>query len=283
MTGPWINEKRVQSIAKPVTLSVAPNGAYKTKKDHPKLPMTAKELAETAAACRDAGAVMIHLHVRDHDGVHLLDEHAYRTATAAVTRAVGRNMVVQITSEAGGRYNRHEQMAIVRAVVPEAVSIALREIVPDAATEGDAATFYAGLRREGIFIQTILFSPEEVARYYDLRERGVLGEGKDFLLFVLGRYTPGQVSVPTDLLPFLSVFHGDVPWAMCAFGHQEHACAVTAAALGGHVRVGFENNLYASDGSIAADNSVLVRQAADGVRFLARPLGTAEDLRQLYS
>jgi uncharacterized protein (DUF849 family) len=192
-------------------------------------------------------------------------------------------MVVQITCEAGGRYNRHEQMGVVRAVVPEAVSIALREIVPDAAAEGDAASFYAGLRSQGTFLQTILFTPEEVTRYYDLRERGVLGEGKDFLLFVLGRYTPGQVSAPSDLLPFQSVFRGDVPWAMCAFGRQEHACAVTAAALGGHVRVGFENNLYASDGSIAADNSVLVRKAADGVRFLARPLGTAADLRELYS
>jgi len=276
-------ERPMETHLKPVTISVAPNGAYKTKKDHPKLPMTAKELAETAAACRDAGAAMIHLHVRDHDGVHLLDEHAYRTATAAVTKAAGRDIVVQITCEAGGRYNRHEQMAVVRAVVPEAVSIALREIVPDAAAEGDASDFYNWLRGKGALIQTILFAPEELTRYYDLRERGVLGEGKDFLLFVLGRYTPGQVSTPSDLLPFLSAFRGDVPWAMCAFGRQEHACAVAAAALGGHVRVGFENNLYASDGSIAADNSVLVRQAADGVRFLARPLGTAEDLRQLYS
>lgn len=273
----------MEANLKPVTLSVAPNGAYKTKKDHPRLPMTPKELAETAAACSDAGAAMIHLHVRDHDGVHLLDEHAYRTASAAVTKAVGRDIVVQITSEAGGRYSRHEQMAVVRAVAPEAVSMALREIVPDAAAESDAASLYSWLRRQGVLIQTILFTPEEVTRYYALRERGVLGEGPDFLLFVLGRYTPGQISAPADLLPFLSVFRGDCPWAMCAFGRQEHACAVTAAALGGHVRVGFENNLHASDGSVAADNSVLVRQAADGVRFLARPIGTAEDLRGLYS
>lgn len=273
----------MQVPLKPVTVCVAPNGAYKTKKDHPRLPMTPKELGETAAACRAAGAAMIHLHVRDHDGVHLLDEHAYRTATAAVTRAVGRDMVVQITCEAGGRYNRQEQMAVVRAVVPEAVSIALREIAPDAQAESEAADFYAWMRREHVFIQTIVFTPEEVTRYYALRERGVMGEGKDFLLFVLGRYSPGQTSAPADLLPFLSVFRGDVPWAMCAFGAQEHACAVTAAALGGHVRVGFENNLLAADGSVAADNAVLVRQAADGVRFLARPLGSAQDLRELYS
>jgi len=42
--------------------------------------MTAKELAETAAARRDADAAMIHPHVRDHDGAHLLDQHAYRGA-----------------------------------------------------------------------------------------------------------------------------------------------------------------------------------------------------------
>ena len=267
----------------PVIIGVAPNGAYKTKKDHPRLPMTPKELAETAAACRDAGAAMIHLHVRDHDGVHLLDEHAYRTATAAVTAAVGRNIVVQITSEAGGRYRRGEQMAVVRAVKPEAVSLALREIVPDAAAEPEAAEFFAWLRREHVLVQPIVFSPEELERYYDLRRRGILGEGPDFLLFVLGRYTKGQVSSPSDLLPYLSVYRGDAPWSMCAFGPREHACAVTCAALGGHVRVGFENNLYVSDGSVAPDNAALVRQAAEGARFLARPVGTAEDFRALYS
>lgn len=267
----------------PLILGVAPNGAYKTKKDHPGLPMTPKELAETAAACRDAGAVMIHLHVRDHDGVHLLEEQAYRAAVTAVTRAVGRGMVVQITSEAGGRYRRQEQMAVVRSVIPEAVSLALREIVPDAAAEADAAPFFAWLRRERILKQTILFSPEEVARYHDLRERGVLGDGPDFPLFVLGRYTQGQVSAPADLLPFLSAYRGDSPWAICAFGRKEHACAVTAAALGGHARVGFENNLYAADGNLAPDNAALVRRAAEGARFLARPLGTADDLRALYS
>lgn len=267
----------------PVIIGVAPNGAYKTKKDHPRLPMTPKELAETAAACRDAGAAMIHLHVRDHDGVHLLDEHAYRTATAAVGAAVGKDMVVQITSEAGGRYRRHEQMAVVRAVVPEAVSLALREIVPDAAAEPEAAEFFAWLRRERILVQPIVFSPEELARYYDLRRRGVLGEGRDFLLFVLGRYTKVQVSSPSDLLPYLSVYRGDAPWSMCAFGPLEHACAVTSAALGGHVRVGFENNLYVSNGAVAPDNAALVRQAAEGARFLARAIGTAEDFRSLYA
>ena len=267
----------------PLIVGVAPNGAYKSKKDHPHLPMTAKELADTAVACRDAGAAMIHLHVRDHDGVHLLDANAYRNATAAITRAVGRDFLVQITTEAGGRYQRHEQMAVVRATRPDAASIALREIVPDAGAEAEAAEFYAWMRREQVLIQTIVFTPDELARYYDLRERGVLGAGPDFLLFVLGRYTPGQVSSPIDLLPFLSVYRGDLPWSVCAFGRMEHACAIAAAALGGHVRVGFENNLTLADGSVAGGNAALVAQVTRGAAALGRPLGTAQDIRALYS
>ncbi|OGA42483.1 MAG: class III aminotransferase [Betaproteobacteria bacterium RIFCSPLOWO2_12_FULL_63_13] len=269
--------------SKPVTLSVAPNGAFKTKKDHPNLPTTPAELAETAAACCDAGAAMIHLHVRDRDGVHLLDQHAYAVATAAIRGAVGHGIVIQITSEAAGRYQRHEQMAVVRATKPEAVSIAMREIVPDSAAETEAEGFYRWLRSNGTLVQTILFSSDEVSRYYELRERGVFGDGKDFPLFVLGRYTPGQMSAPADLLPFLSVFRNDVSWAMCAFGRREHACAITAAALGGHVRVGFENNLTQPDGTLAADNAAQVRRVADGVGALGLRLGNANDLRALYS
>ena len=270
---------------KPVTLAVAPNGAFKTKTDHPKLPMTQQELVEAAVACRDAGAAMIHLHVRDSNGVHLLDEHAYVAATAAIRRAVGRDMVIQITSEAAGRYKRQEQMAVVRATKPEAVSVALREIVPDSAAETDAADFYRWLHGTGTLVQTILFSPDEVSRYRELRQRGILGGGNDFLLFVLGRYTPGQKSTPADLLPFLSALRDDVPcpWAMCAFGQREHACAITAAALGGHVRVGFENNLHQPDGTLAGDNAVQIQRAADGVRSLGLGLGGADDLRGLYS
>jgi uncharacterized protein (DUF849 family) len=69
---------------------------------------------------------------------------------------------------------------------------------------------------------------------------------------------------------------------MCAFGATEHACATAAAALGGHVRVGFENNLLLKDGSIAPDNAALVMQAADAARCLGRPLATAQDVRQRF-
>lgn len=268
----------------PLILANAPNGASRTQADHPALPMTAPELARTAAEIAEAGAALIHIHVRDAEGRHLLDAEAYRAATRAIRAEVGNRLVVQITSEAAGRYAAPEQIAVVRAVRPEAVSLALREIVPDAAAEPAAADFFAWARRERVLLQVILYEPAEVTRYVELKARGVLGEGGDFPLFVLGRYTPGQVSRPADLLPFLAVAGEELPlWSICAFGPRENACALAAAALGGHVRVGFENNLLSPDGRPAENNAAQIRRAAEGARLLGRPLADADAARAMMA
>ena len=69
---------------------------------------------------------------------------------------------------------------------------------------------------------------------------------------------------------------------MCAFGPQENACAIAAASLGGHARVGFENNLFLKSGEQAASNAALVTQVAQGALALGRPLATAQDIRNLF-
>lgn len=267
---------------KPLAIAVAPNGATRSKKDHPRLPMTRHELVDAAVACRDAGAVMFHLHVRDHDGLHLLDEHAYRSAINAIAQAVGSAMVIQITTESAGRYRREQQMAVLRAVVPEAASLALREFVPDASAEREAADLFSWLRARRIMTQMILYSSDELLRFEDLKRRGVFGPGPESLMFVLGRYKERQESDPRDLLAFVSAHRGSAVWSSCAFGSAENACAMVTAALGGHVRVGFENNLWLPDGTLAPDNSTLVRMAVEGARLIGRPLASADDWRTLH-
>lgn len=266
----------------PLIITVAPNGAYKTAKEHPAVPMTPAALAAEARACLDAGAAMMHMHVRTPEGKHSLDVQAYRDALAAVDQAVGKEMLIQVTSEAAGVYQAPAQMAMVRELKPEAVSIGLREIAVPAIPETELAGFFAWIAAERIMTQIILYSAEDVQRWQDFRARGLVPEGAWSLLFVLGRYVAGQQSSPQDLLPFLQVYDGSLPWAICAFGRQENACVTTAAAFGGHMRVGFENNLLLRDGSIAAGNRALVEQAADGGRVLGRPLATAQQARDIY-
>lgn len=266
---------------KPLILAVAPNGARKTKADHPALPMNPEEIAETGAVCCAAGAAMIHLHVRDDDGGHSLSPAAYRDAIAALRDRVGENLVIQVTSEAVGIYGPEQQMAMVRELEPEAVSIAIRELLPEDGPEEPFGDFAHWMADRGILPQWILYSSEDVERFQSLKDREIIPSGPSFRLYVLGRYTKNQRSEPGDLLPFLASASGDDPWAICAFGPKETASAVTAAALGGHARVGFENNLYLPDGQRAPDNAALVAAVASGARAIGRPLASATEAREI--
>lgn len=267
----------------PLVLTVAPNGARVGRHEHPAVPLDPAALAATARACLDAGAAVLHLHVRDADDRHSLDAGRYREALAAVRAAVGDGMVLQVTTEAAGRYHPASQMALVRELVPEAVSLALGELVPDAAAETDARAFFAWLAGQPVQPQLIVYSGAELERYQALRAGGVIPDMPHWLLFVLGRYAAARTADPLELLPFLVRHEADVPWAACAFGPREHACTVAAAALGGHVRVGFENNFLLKDGSIASDNAALVAQAAEAAQALGRPLATANDVRGMFA
>lgn len=268
----------------PLIIAVAPNGARKTKSDHPALPIGPEELGRDAAACRAAGACMIHLHVRDADQAHSLDSERYRAAIAAVRREAGADFIVQVTSEAVGRYTPAEQRAMVEAVRPEAVSLAVRELCPSPADEKDFAAFTAWMAREGVHPQYILYDGADVRRFADLRRRGVIAGQTAFVLYVLGRYSKTQTSEPTDLLEFLDAARAegaDWAWAVCAFGPKEGACALTAAAMGGHCRVGFENNLTLANGGTASDNAALVAQVADGAGLAGRKIADPDAARAL--
>jgi uncharacterized protein (DUF849 family) len=170
-------------------------------------------------------------------------------------------------------------MAAVREVHPEAVSVALTELLPDDGATDQAAAFLAWLRYERIAPQYILYAPDEVARFHDLRGRGVIPQRRPFALFVLGRYAGQVEGQPQDLLPFLAAHDADCPWAVCAFGRREAACVLTAAGLGGHARVGFENNLWRADGGLAASNAQLVEQVSAGARLLGRDIADVATTR----
>ena len=262
-----------------VAIAVAPNGGRKTRADHPRLPVTAADLAETAAQCVEAGAAMIHLHVRDREGVHLLDADAYRAAISAVFAAVGDRLIVQITSESIGRYGPAQQMAVVLATNPEAVSLALRELAPEEKDERLFADFMLRLKGLEVWPQIILYTPEEAQRLAAMQKRGVIPFDQIAVLYVLGRYTLLRTAAPSDLLPFLGgprFAH----WSVCAFGRREAACVTAGALLGGNVRVGFENNLALPGGERAGTNAELVGAVAGALADLGLAVETAEALRE---
>jgi 3-keto-5-aminohexanoate cleavage enzyme len=263
-----------------VAIAVAPNGGRRTKADHPAIPLSAAELARTASECLEAGAAMIHVHVRRPDGNHLLDADAYRQAIDAIRAEVGDRLVIQITTEALGIYAPAEQIAVLKAVRPEAASLALRELVPDEAAEPDFSETLGWMKRENVLPQIILYDPSEAVRLAAMIRRGLVPWPDIPVLYVIGRYTVSQTSQPSDLLPFLAP---DAPrfshWSVCAFGRHEAACVTAGALLGGHVRVGFENNFHMPDGNLASANAPLVAAVARSLSGLGYDLCDAACLR----
>jgi len=244
-------------------LMVAPNGARRGKADHPALPVTLPDIVATARACRDAGADGLHLHLRDAGGRHLLDAGAYREALTELRRAVP-EMALQVTTEAAGLYAPPHQRAVALGAGADLVSVALREMdqPPHDAT---APAFYAACAERGIAVQHILYNAADFDLLARLVPPGLLAAPELQMIFVLGRYAAGQDGAPRDLEPFLQRLdqHGTAAdWALCAFGRSETACLAAAHAAGGKLRVGFENNVLDSDGTLARDNAARVAVVA---------------------
>ncbi len=266
----------------PVPIGVAPNGARRMPTDHEALPITPTQLALCARQCVEAGATWFHVHVRDDQGAHSLDPGRYREAFAAIHEAVGEALVLQMTTEAVGRYTPAQQMAAVRALQPQAVSLAVRELFADEAGLADALAFWHELREAGTAMQFIVYDTDDLRRLVALHQRPGGFQGCPEVLMVLGSYASRKAGHPRDLLPLLGQLPASWRWSACAFGASELACLVACASLGGGVRVGFENNVWRPDGQPAQDNAELVRQVAGTLDALGIPRASAAVTRERF-
>ncbi|MGR5238888.1 3-keto-5-aminohexanoate cleavage protein [Vibrio alfacsensis] len=261
-----------------MAIIVAPNGARKTKQEHPNLPMTSEEMVTEAIACQSAGAAMIHLHARDAEGNHSLEIEDNLNVYHAVKHAVGDKLLVQLTTEAVGMYSPKQQMALIKTVKPEAASFALRELLPDEQSEKEGKAFFDWIARQNILSQIILYDQADIDRFFLLREKGVLPKYNQHGLVVLGRYNKALPSSPWDLRRFkLERFVEEkIRCAVCAFGAKEQDCLTSAMLLGLDIRVGFENNHLSASGELAESNAMQIQRLKAISKMLNIPLHDAK-------
>ena len=254
-------------------LMIAPNGARRSKADHPALPVTDEEIIDAARLCQDAGADGLHLHIRDAQGRHLLDAPRYRALLDQLAdQAPG--MYLQVTSEAADRYNAPEQRAVIRNLRPAHVSVALREMVQSPDDWPKARDFYHWAAESGVEIQHILYSPDDVRAFIAGCDMGFIPDQTHLTLFAQGSYSKGSqgsVALETYLEPFAQSDGLAFDWMACAFGAAETDSLVRAVQLGGKARVGFENSLWHRDGTRAKDNADRVRALVGALRRLQAP------------
>jgi len=260
---------------------LAPNGARRTKDDHPAIPVSIDETLQCALEAKQAGAHALHAHVRDKNQKHLLDAGAYSELLAKATPLLGGDYPVQITTEAFNIYSADEQMALVKALKPRFASMAIREIIRTSDVTEPAA-FYHWCLREQIGVQHIVYGADELDQFFDYQERNVIPAQQNALIMVVGRYTDSNVADEDECARAVDRISKATPnWMLCAFGQTETACLQQAASAGGGVRVGFENSVEHANGDIAANNIDRVSAVHEAIGNTANQAVDADRLYRL--
>ena len=269
-------------------IMVAPNGARLKYDSHEKIPLSLEQIATTAKECEQKGANAIHLHIRDEKLDHLLDVDKYKQTIDAIKKECTKEFLIQVTTEAVGKYKPQEMIALIKELRPKATSVAIKELIPtDTKDELKAARdFYRFSRDENIGVQHILYSVEDIKKFHRLLEQDVICGDKHSILFVLGRYVKDEGYEGKDLLTYLYTLkelnlEEDVKWMLCAFGQKELGSLVAASLLGGHCRIGFENSRVLANGDKAKDNPSQVKLLRNELKTLNQKKASPNEMREI--
>ena len=256
-------------------ITVAGVGAETTRQVQPALPMAAAEIGADAARCAEAGAAIYHLHVRDEAGN---PTQALETFAAAVAEIRSRSDIIIQTSTGGAMGMTADERLQPLELKPEMASLTTGSAnFGDDVFLNDAALmarFYKSMQERGVRPEFEVFEAGQIDNALRLvREHGSAGPLMHWD-FVLG--VPGSMSgEPRNLVFLVDRLPSGSTWTATGIGRWHMPVTMTALALGGHVRLGFEDNVHYHRGVLARENAELVgrvaRLAGEWGRDCARP------------
>ncbi|MGD8902523.1 MAG: 3-keto-5-aminohexanoate cleavage protein [Anaerolineae bacterium] len=261
-------------------ITIATTGSVPTREMNPHLPVTPEQIAETAVLCRKAGASVIHIHARDADGRPTLDPQVFAQIHRLVSERT--DLIVQISTGARAGTGAEARAAATRLLRPEMASLTTGSMnFPDRvyANPFEVIEFLAKTMAEsGTKPEMEIFEPGMIANAQKLVEKGLATEPLHFD-FVLG--SRGSLPASARNLVFLiETIPPGSTWTVAGIGRWQLPMAVLAIVMGGHVRVGLEDNLYYHKG-VLATNQQLVARVARIAAEVGRPVATPDEARQI--
>jgi uncharacterized protein (DUF849 family) len=267
----------------PLLITVAPTGAETAKADVPQLPTTLAELVETAQRCQEAGAAMVHVHVRDDQHQPTLDVRRLSETVAALRE--GTDLVVQL-STGGSVHDPLEARLQVLDAAPDSCSLTM-----GTTNFGDdvflnpwpfVKDLYVLSQEREVVPEFELFDLGHVhALHRLLRECGLPYGGKVHCDLVMG--VPGGMPGTADALvaAVAALPEQTTSWSATGIGRSTLTVALASLAKGGHLRVGMEDVLTLARGVPVEHNDQLVRRAAELGRVVQREPMTPDQARAL--
>jgi uncharacterized protein (DUF849 family) len=288
------------NTANKTIITCAVTGNITRPEQHPRLPITPEQIARACLDAANAGAAIVHIHVRDPEtGRPSMQLQHYQEVMTRI-RAENKELVINLTTGPGGRFIPSADNPQVAApgstlMVPERRVEHIAALRPDIATL-DLNTMNSGgdvvintkesvtrmarvINDAGVKPEIEIFDSGDLHMARDLMRDGVL-QGPGLFSFVLGVHY-GFSASPETMAYARSLLPAGATWTGFGIGRQAFPMVAQAWLLGGHVRVGFEDNLFISKGVLAKDNAQLVTRARLIVESLGGAVATAQEARSI--
>jgi 3-keto-5-aminohexanoate cleavage enzyme len=260
-------------------------GAEVTKEQNPAVPYTVEETIAEAKSAYDAGAALIHLHVREDDGTPTQSKDRFQVIIDGI-REVCPDVIIQPSTGGAVGMTDLERLQSTEVVpTPEMATLDCGtcnfggdEVFTN--TNTTIINFAKILKERGIKPELEVFDKGMIDLALKTADRKGLLVHPLHWDFVLGVQMAATV---TDLVIMANSIPAGSTWTATGIGKTAWDIAAATIALGGHVRVGFEDNLYLEKGVLAKNNGEMVAKAVAIAKLLGRPIATPDEAREILS
>lgn len=255
-------------------------GAEVTKKNNPNVPYTVEEIGREAESAYNAGASIIHLHVRYDDGTPTQDKERFRECIEEIKRRCPDVIIQPSTGGAVGMSDEERLQPV--ELLPEMASLDCGtlnfggdEIFVN--TENTIKNFGKTMIEKGVKPEIEVFDKGMIDYAIRFAKEGYILKPMHFN-FVMGVQI---AATARDLVYMVESIPEGSTWTVTGIGRHEFPMATMAIVMGGHVRVGFEDNVYISKGVLAKSNGELVEKAVKIARELGREIASPDEAREI--
>jgi 3-keto-5-aminohexanoate cleavage enzyme len=297
----WLERVKSSSLP-PLIICCAVSGGVQGKEANPDLPETAEEIADSTYLAYKAGATMVHIHARDPQKLHTSagDVETYRLVNRLVRE---RCPDIIINNTTGGTWGMtiEERLACLDAAPematlnmgPDMYKLKLKERPaplthprPELHLDGcmpvtyaELATFARAMQERGIIPEMELYNPGQVWPVHDLIAQGLITPPY-WIQFVMG-YQTSSYPTPANLLNLVNELPEGALFMVAGIGPYQLPMITMAILLGGHIRVGMEDNVYYRRGQLLKSNEEAVQRAVRIAHELNREIATPAQTREM--
>jgi 3-keto-5-aminohexanoate cleavage enzyme len=261
-------------------ITAALTGAETTKEQNPNLPVTPQEIADAAYEAEQAGASIIHLHVRDRDGRPTQSVETFRQTISLIQKKC--RAIIQVSTGGAVGMTAEERIAPI-SLKPEMATLTTGTV-----NFGDGVFlnppeyiehFAQKMKENGVKPEIEVFEAGMIKNALALVKKGLIQMPLHFD-FVMG--VPGGIpGEPRDLVYLVESIPAGSTWTVAGIGRYELTLGAMAIIMGGHVRVGFEDNIYYKKGELAESNAQLVERIVRLAGEFGREVATPDEARAI--